>query len=77
MNKDKSELFKSINQAGMLSSIPFLLAGGPLLGFWLGSWIDGRWGTEPYAKFILMILGFIGASLEVIRLINEVKRLQK
>ncbi len=44
------------------SSMPFeffVMIGG---GAWLGSWLDKKFGTNPWLTFILAIVGF-GAAL--------------
>lgn len=51
-------------------SIPFMLATGPLLGFYIGYWIDGLAGTG-YIRFIMLFLGFIAGVRSVIRVLKE------
>ena len=40
-----------------------IFAAGPLVGFWIGQWVDKSLGTDPWGKIVLALLGF-GASLK-------------
>ena len=73
-NKGKSEQFLRIRQIGALTSIPIILALGPLIGYFMGHWIDLKAGTTPVGTAILIALGFAAAVRETIRLIREVLR---
>lgn len=65
--KKRSEL----RQIGLLGTIPMLLASGPLIGYFIGRWLDSKLGTSPFLFIILMVLGF-GASLkEIIKIIKQ------
>lgn len=47
-----------------------MLATGPLLGFYIGFWIDGLAGTG-YVRFIMLFLGFIAGVRSVLRVLKE------
>ena len=51
-------------------SIPFMLATGPLLGYYIGFWIDGLAGTG-FVRFVMLALGFAAGIRSVIRVLNE------
>ena len=68
-----SEWFLRARQIGTVSTFPFLLAGGPLIGYVLGDWVDRRFGFGPYGKAVLMLLGFFGALNETFRMIRELR----
>ncbi|GAB6153345.1 AtpZ/AtpI family protein [Desulfosporosinus burensis] len=50
------------------SNISTSLAGLVIGGFFLGRYLDTRWGTEPWLMILLMLLGLIlgGSYLVVI-----------
>ncbi len=58
-------------QYGELTAIPFILAGGPLIGYYMGAWVDRRFGTAPWATGILIALGFAAAVKEVLAMIRR------
>ena len=71
-DKDKSEFFLRARQIGALTAVPFILLLGPLIGFFMGSWIDRRFGSYPVGTIALIILGFAASVRETVRLILEV-----
>ncbi len=63
-----------IRIVGLLTVIPFLLAIGPLIGYFIGHWLDGYFETEPIFTIIFLILGFIAAGKETYNLIRQASR---
>ena len=68
----KSEFFQIAWQVGILTTVPFILVAGPLIGYWVGDWFDRRYHSDPYAKAILMLLGLIGSVREIVQIIRRV-----
>ena len=56
--------FSGLRTAGLLLAIPTLLIVSPLVGFFLGSWVDRRLRTSPWFTIIGLILGFAAAGRE-------------
>jgi F0F1-type ATP synthase assembly protein I len=48
-----------------------MMAVGPVLGYFLGSFLDGEFGTEPYLLIVMLILGFIASARETWNLIKK------
>ena len=59
---------------GLLTAIPFVLLFGPLIGYFIGDWLDKRFGTEPWLMTIFVVLGFVAAGREVWGLIRRASR---
>ena len=51
-------------------TIPMALVAGPLVGFLIGNWIDGKWNLDPWGKTVFSILGFVASVRQVVRLIK-------
>ena len=66
---DKVSLY---GQLSMLVAIPFLLAVGPLVGWFIGKYLDEWLGTDPYLMYLFIIFGFVAAGKEVYRLVKRV-----
>lgn len=66
-NSDSKNIFR---QMGLLTSIPVILVGGPMIGFFAGQWVDQKFNTRPYATLALIIYGFLGSIREVIRIVK-------
>ena len=47
------------------------MIGGPLVGYFIGNWLDKRIGTDPYLTIVLIILGCIASAREVINLLKR------
>ncbi len=41
------------------------------MGYWLGQWVDGRFGTDPWGKVLLALLGFGASIKQVVRIIQN------
>jgi len=63
-------LYKWIKIAGILSFIPFVLAAGPLAGYFAGRYLQGRFNFPTYVLFILITIGFIGSVSETVKIIK-------
>ena len=61
---EKDPKYKGLRSAGLLLAIPTLLIVSPLVGFFLGNWLD-RWiKTAPIFSIVGLILGFAAAGRE-------------
>lgn len=59
---------------GFLTAIPFVLLFGPLIGYFIGDWLDKRFGTGPWLMTVFIVLGFIASGREVWGLIRRASR---
>jgi ATP synthase protein I len=53
-----------LKTAGLLLAIPTLLIVSPLVGFWIGDWLDRRAGTGPWLGILGLVVGFAAAGRE-------------
>ena len=67
-NKPQGKKWKELRRAGMLAAIPALLAIGPILGWFLGDFLDSRLGSSPWLSYLGILIGFVAAGREVYRL---------
>lgn len=63
--------------AGMLMAIPSLLFVSPLVGFFIGKWLDGHFDTEPRYTIIGVVLGFLAAGRETFLILRRVQELEE
>jgi hypothetical protein len=61
-------------QIGLLSSIPFILALAPIVGYFLGDYLDKKFGTGPWLQFTLLGLGFVAGVRETIKIVKMSQR---
>ena len=74
MPKDEEERYKLIRQVGILTTIPMVLAACPILGYFIGNYLDKRFNTDPWFTFGFIIIGFIAGAKETIDLIKRADR---
>ena len=60
-----------VRQIGLVTTIPMILAAGPLVGFWIGQWGDMRFGTDPWGKVFVSLLGFAASVKQVVSIIHR------
>ena len=61
-------------QIALLSSIPFILALAPIVGYFLGKYLDTKFRTQPWLSIILLALGFVAGVNETIKIIRASQR---
>ena len=57
-------------QIGLLTSIPFILALAPIVGYFLGKFLDQKFRTQPWLSFIMLVLGFVAGVRETIHIVK-------
>jgi ATP synthase protein I len=62
--REKDGLDRTLRSASLLLAIPTLLIVSPLVGFFVGGWLDRRFKTYPWIGIIGLILGFVAAGRE-------------
>ena len=55
----------------MVTTIPMIFAAGPLVGYAIGYWIDARFGTDPWGKVVVALLGFVASLKQVVAVIRR------
>lgn len=68
--RDEEDRYDAIRQAGLLTTIPILLAVSPIIGFLIGRFIDRRAGTQPIFSAVFVVLGFLAGALQVVRMVR-------
>lgn len=71
MPKRKDDRFSGYRQIGLLTLIPIIMVVAPLLGYFLGSFLDEKLETEPYLMIVFIVFGFVAAGKEVYELIRR------
>lgn len=61
-----------------MTTIPMILVAGPLVGFWIGQWGDELFGTDPWGKVVVSLLGFVASGKQVVTIIQQgMKEIEK
>lgn len=72
MNENEEER-KRIQVIASYATIPFALGIPPIIGWYLGSWIDKYFEISPYGRYTLLVLGIISGVREAYRIIKKYK----
>ncbi|HEX7401167.1 MAG TPA: AtpZ/AtpI family protein [candidate division Zixibacteria bacterium] len=71
MHKKTNDKYSTYRQIGILTTIPFLLAVGPILGYYIGEFLDRKLNTSPYLMIVFIIFGFVASGKGVYNLIKK------
>lgn len=74
MTSSGKDIYCKLKQIGYVTMIPTVLAAGPMLGFFIGNFIDSKFKTAPWFLVIFVLLGFGASIKETIRLIQRAKK---
>jgi F0F1-type ATP synthase assembly protein I len=70
MNDKPDEKYRRWRLLGLLTAVPMILAAGPIVGFFIGDWLDKQFHTQPWLMLFFLVLGFIAAIRQTILLIR-------
>jgi len=63
--------YARVRQAGLLSTIPFLMAVPPIAGLLIGRYLDKKFNLQPVFTIVLLLLGFAAGVREVALVIKK------
>lgn len=66
--------YQQIRQAGFLLSIPFILAAGPLTGYFVGAYLVEEKHWPFWVFFICVVSGFLAAVREIVRIFRLIAK---
>lgn len=72
MTGKKNAFYSQVKQLGVLTTIPIILLVGPVIGFLVGGWIDRKAHSYPWVTIVFVLLGFVAAGREIVRLLRQV-----
>jgi len=75
VNKKRDDKYSNYRQIGILTTIPILMMVAPLLGLWIGRFLDQKLGTT-YLWMIFLILGLVAAGKGVYDLIKKASQIK-
>jgi len=76
VHKKTNDKYSTYRQIGILTTIPFLLAVGPILGYYIGEFLDRKLNTSPYLMIVFIFFGFVAAAKGVYNLIKKAEQLK-
>lgn len=70
----ENKVYRELRQIGLLTSIPMILLIAPLIGFFIGHWVDRRFASGVIFTGFFTLLGFIAAAREITAIIQRISR---
>ena len=69
-DKRKADFYRWVKIGGLLSFLPFVLVAGPMAGYFLGSYLEKRFGLPAYVSLTLITIGFLASLRETIKIVR-------
>ena len=69
--KPEKDRYNWTRQVGLLTALPFLMAGPPIAGLLIGRFLDKRFSTNPVLTIIFLLLGFAAGVREVVNVMRK------
>jgi ATP synthase protein I len=76
VNKKTDDKYSTYRQVAILTTIPILLAVGPILGYYIGDFLDKKLDTAPYLMVVFIFFGFVASGKGVYDLIKRASRVK-
>jgi len=74
---EKDDIYKGIRIVGFVTFIPFMLAAGPLSGYFLGSFLQKKFNLSTYVVLTSVVFGFVIGVMETIKILKAISRMNK
>ena len=74
---NKKPVWKLTEIAGLAVSIPFMIIAGPLVGYFIGRYLRGKFGMHRYVMYIFIIIGFIASFYNTVVIIKMMLKINK
>ncbi len=68
----KKNLSGSLGALYQVGSFGFIMAAAIFMGYYAGSYIDRKLGTEPWFMLLLLVMFIIGAFIKFLQSVREV-----
>jgi F0F1-type ATP synthase assembly protein I len=73
----KEDLYKGIKTVGFVSFIPFMLAAGPLSGYFVGDFLQKKFNLSHWVVLFGIVFGFLAAIMEIVKILKAISRVNK
>ena len=72
MAENKDAFYSQVKQLGALTAVPIILVAGPIVGYFIGNWVDNKFRLYPWGTVLFLILGFVASGREIFRLTKQI-----
>jgi ATP synthase protein I len=71
---EKNKKYLPLRQIGLATSIPMMLAAGPIAGYFLGEFIDRKFHSSPWFMILLSLFGFAAGVRQAVLIIIKASK---
>lgn len=75
--KPPAPVQKGMRAMALASTIGLSLVIPPVLGYFGGRWLDGRFGTEPVLSVVGLVVGIILGFVEMVHILHQIERAER
>ncbi len=72
--KPAAPMNKGMRAMALASTIGLSLVIPPVLGYFAGRWLDGRFGTDPILSMVGLIVGIVLGFVEMVHILQQIER---
>lgn len=76
VKKKTDDKYSNYRQIAILTTIPILMMVAPILGYYIGHFLDKKLDTAPYLMYVFIFFGFVAAAKGVYNLIKKAEQLK-
>ena len=74
---EKKDAYSQLKQIGVLTTVPIILVAGPIVGYFIGDWVDRQFRFYPWGTILFLVLGFVASGREIFRLLKQLLKEDK
>ncbi|MDD5130946.1 MAG: hypothetical protein PHS66_07890 [Candidatus Omnitrophica bacterium] len=71
----KEDFYKGIKLVGFVSFIPFILAAGPLSGYFAWDFLQKKFSLPYFSVYFGVTFGFLIAVVEIVKILKAIARM--
>ncbi len=72
--KPVAPIDRGMRAMALASTIGLSLVVPPVLGYFAGRWLDGRFGTDPILSVIGLMVGIVLGFVEMVHILGQIER---
>jgi len=70
----EDDKLKGYRQVARATTIPLMLLAGPAVGYFIGYFLDGQFGTTKVFTMIFLLLGLAAGGVESYKIIKAIQK---
>ncbi len=68
---DRAKAWRAL---GLGLYVPIVMVVAPVAGYYLGHWLDGKFGTGSWLAWLGILMGFAAAARQIYHIVRRIQR---